>query len=216
METLKAKKKTDWVAVIPKKIPQEITAEDEDIFLSITTTELSSLQEERITDAPKHFPGQHAVLAVHWHPEFIPMNLIRSRIETTFPNRKKELIIPTQHNEINIYNGYCGAEIDCYSEGFNQKVQLLLHFPESKLEKAGMLKSMLAHTFKYRSSQLFDFMHTITEPLADRLNEAARETGASDELIRFTQIYVRKISKLLERHSGKITPSTVSKVSIKL
>ena len=209
METLKAKKKSDWVAVIPEKIPREITSEDEEIFFAITTTELSTKQEERITKIPKHYPGQHAVLAVHWHPEFIPMNLIQRRIETTFPNRNRELIIPTQHNEINAYNGYCGAEIDCYSEGFNQKVQLLLHFPESKLEKAGLLKSMLAHTFKYRSSQLLDFMHTITEPLTDRLEEAARETGANDELIRFTQIYVRKITKLLERHADTITPSMV-------
>lgn len=132
------------------------------------------------------------MLAVHWHPEFVPMHLISQRIKATFPNRKQELVIPTQHNEIIIYNGYAGVEVDCYSKGFNQKVQLLLHFESAKLEEAGVLKEMLAHTFKYRSSQLFDFIHTITKPIEERLNLAAGETGVSDSVIRFCSNLCKK------------------------
>jgi hypothetical protein len=209
MEPLKSQKRTDWAAVIPEQIPHDIAPEDEQIFLSITSTALSEGQRQRITTAARTFARQQSVLAVHWHPEFIPMELIKQRIDGTFPARENELIIPTQHNEIETYNGYCGVEIDCYSGGFNQKVQLLLHFPESKLDRTGLLRSMLAHTFKYRSSQLFEFMHTITEPVSDRLDLAAKETGANDALIRFTQVYVRKIAELLDRHAGTMTPAMI-------
>ncbi len=145
----------------------------------MVSEDMTEEQKTRIITPNRIFPHQEAVLAVHWHPEHVPMEWIRQRIDATFPGRKAELIIPTQHNELLSYDDYAGVEVDCYSKGFNQKVQRLLHFEADRVADAPVLKEMLAHTFQYRSSQLFDFTRTLTEPKADRLYRAARQTGAS-------------------------------------
>ncbi|OQX23870.1 MAG: hypothetical protein BWK80_23780, partial [Desulfobacteraceae bacterium IS3] len=97
----------------------------------------------------------------------------------------------------------------CYSEGFNQKVQLLLHFEDAKVENAVVLKEMLEHTFKYRSSQLLDFIHTITKPEEDRIALAAKETGANEPLIHFVHIYVKKIAMLLDKYASVIHEQSI-------
>ena len=209
MESIFSPKRTDRMAEMPDKISPEITAGDEKNFFRITATELSDEQKERVATPARTFPEQKSVLAVHWHPEYIPMALIARRIEATFPAKKMELIIPTQHNEIISFNGFSGMEIDCYCEGFNQKIQLLVHFQNSKLAQAGQLPAILEHTFKYRSSQLFELMHTITKPLDESVNAAARTTGASDEMIRFARITVGKLAALLERHGSAVPPAMV-------
>jgi hypothetical protein len=48
-------------------------------------------------------------LAVHWHPEFIPMPLIAERIEAVYPEKENELVIPTQHNVLTRYGQYTGV-----------------------------------------------------------------------------------------------------------
>ena len=210
MELIKIKNNTS--ADIPQQadIPEEITEKDYQRYLKVISTELTSEQRDRITTPEKIFPKQHSVLAVHWHPEYIPMKLISERIETTFPKKNQELIIPTQHNVLLSYGDYSGVEVDCYSRGFNQKVQLLLHFANAKVEKAEVLKAMLAHTFQYRSSQLFDFIHTIIKPREERLQKAAGETGADENLIAFVRTYVQKIHDLLEEYAD-ITPEDAIK-----
>lgn len=197
------------IALVPKSIPEEVTEADEAIFFNIVSEDLNDAQRDRIVTPAQIHPRQETVLAVHWHPEFVPMALIRRRIATVFPKMKESLIIPTQHNEITDCNGYAGVEVDCYSAGFNQKVQLLLHFEADRVENAGVLREMLAHTFKYRSSQLFEFIHAIIRPNDEWLSEAASETGANEALIRFVQTYVRKINALLERHGGDIPQRSI-------
>lgn len=185
---------------VPSDLTETVTEADTDYFFQTIDTSLTPEQESRITRPEAAFPRQENVLAVHWHPEFVPMELIEKRYTAMFPNCKKELVIPTQHNIITSWNGYSGVEVDCYSRGFNQKVQLLLHFENTRLDKADVLKTMLAHTFKYRSSQLFDFMHTFTRPEEDRLQEAARETGTAEDMVEFVRTYVKKIEAMLEEH----------------
>ncbi len=204
MANIKTTRRLDWGVAIPETIPEEIEAADEALFLSITSTDISREQEARITQPIRCFPRQRRVLAIHWHPEFVPMPLIRKRIDCTFASKSDELIIPTQHNVLTEYGDYAGAEIDCYSKAFNQKVQLLLHFKKDRLEKADLLRAMLAHTFQYRSSQLFKFIHTITKPVTARIEMAARETGADADMIRFTRIYVNKIEKLIDRYAADL------------
>ncbi len=51
------------------------------------------------------------------------MALIGRRLEGMYPDKRNALIIPTQHNVITSYGDYAGVEVDCYSRGFNQKVQ---------------------------------------------------------------------------------------------
>jgi hypothetical protein len=199
-----SKNRTDRISLAPKKVPEEITEADYRNFMRVVSVELSDEQRRRILNPPEVHPRQEAVLAVHWHPEYIPMDLIAQRLETVFPNKKTELIIPTQHNVLMTYGDYAGVEVDCLSTGFNQKVQLLLHFEKERVENADVLKAMLDHTFKYRSSQLFEFINAIIKPNEDWLERAAEQTGANEALIGFVQIYVKKVHDLLDQNMDRV------------
>jgi hypothetical protein len=193
----------------PEKVLPEVTADDETLFLEITSTSLTSEQEDRMTTPARVYPHQVEVLGVHWHPEFVPMDWIRRRITATFPNMEDSLIIPTQHNALTSYGSYSGVEIDCYSSGFNQKVQLLLHFESRSIEDASVLKSILTHTFKYRLTQLDEFLHALTTPRGEGMETAARRTGADEKLVRFVQAISGRIKTLLEAHRGSVPPEMV-------
>jgi hypothetical protein len=101
------------IAAVPEKIPREITPDDELIFQYITNRKLNEEEQARIKNPELIYPRQDAVLAVHWHPEFIPMDLIDQRIHAMFPNSKEDLIIPTQHNVLMHSGPYTGVEVDC-------------------------------------------------------------------------------------------------------
>lgn len=190
-------------------IPEEVTDDDRSLFLRVVSQELTAEQLERLMH-PRHvYPQERVVLATHWHPEFVPMNILRKRVDAMFPNRRVELIIPTQHNQLMEWDDYAGVEVDCYSRGFNQKVQLLLHFRRERLEHAAALRAMLEHTFRYRSSQLLEFIDTVTRDRGGRLDRAARETGADTELVAFVRLYVRKIEKLLEEHMDALPADAI-------
>lgn len=180
-----------------------ITERDQALFESLTSTSLSDETLAELASPQLILPGQRSVVAVHWHPEFVPMPVIRERVTAMYPNMAESLVIPTQHNEIMEYDGeFSGVEVDCYSHGFNQKVQLLLHFKTSRLDSAHTMRAMLRHTRTYRASQLFDFMHTITAPMEDRIEEAARTTGADLELVEFVRHHVTKVQRMVEeRHA---------------
>lgn len=190
-------------------LDKEISKEDSNRFFAVVSTDLTKEQEKQITDVETVYPRQRSVLAVHWHPEFVPMDLIRKRIETTFPKRTSELIIPTQHNMLTEYDDYAGVEVDCYSQGFQRKVQLLLHFEKERVADAHILKDILAHTFKYRSSQLFKFINAIVKPDEKIVNTAAAETGATAGIVRFVTHHVAKIENLLNRHYDEILPMSI-------
>lgn len=180
-----------------------ITEQDFALFERVVSTDLGEEMLAALAAPNMILSGQHSVMAVHWHPEFVPMPVIRQRIEAMFPNMSENLIIPTQHNEIMEYGDCSGVEVDCYSHGFNQKVQLLLHFKTDRLQHAHTLRAMLRHTLTYRASQLFDFMHTITAPLEDRIEQAARETGADLDLVEFVRHHVAKVQRMVEdRHAS--------------
>jgi len=180
------------------------TEEDERAFFAITATKLTPQEEELIAAPAEVLPRQERVLALHWHPEYVPMPLIKRRIEATFPACAQSLIIPTQHNEIVTYGDYAGVEVDCYSSGFNQKVQLLIHFRADRLERAGVLAAMLAHTARYRSSQLFEFLHVLSGRDEERLSAVAADTGAAEETIRFARMHALKLLALLDKHVGAL------------
>jgi len=177
----------------------EITSQDKAFFAAITNQKLTVEQEKIICTPPGVYTKESSILAVHWHPEFIPMPLIKKRIEATFPRATDNLIIPTQHNQLMVYDDYAGVEVDCYSPEFNTKVQLLLHFHPSKLEKASVLRSMLEHTFNYRGGQLFDFLHCLTSDQNEfALQKAAAQTGANAEVIEFVVGVATKLLAMIE------------------
>ncbi|MGE4193626.1 MAG: hypothetical protein AB7E51_09585 [Pseudodesulfovibrio sp.] len=198
MKLIKNEKNGPQGCAFPAVAAEEITEADVARFNAVVSTDLEPWQVEQVVTPPSVHVRQEALLAVHWHPEFVPMEHIRTRVEAMFPNRTDELLIPTQHNQLMSWDGHTGVEVDCFSSGFNRKVQLLLHFANDRVKDAGVLKSMLAHTFKYRSGQLFEFMHTITKPDEDRIARAARGTGADRELIEFVRVNVAKVERLLD------------------
>lgn len=185
-------------------LDEEISQADQDRFFQVVSTDLADWQVEQVVGPETVHRRQDVVLATHWHPEFVPMPLIERRIAAMFPNMRESLCIPTQHNELTSYGPYSGVEVDCYSHGFNRKVQLLLHFRTERLGEAHTLRSILAHTYKYRSSQLFEFLRALTSPEGDSLNIAARETGADAGLIAFVRVNAAKIEKLLDMHWDKV------------
>jgi hypothetical protein len=191
--------------MIPEVVAEDITETDEQRFSQVISTDLTDAQKAQVVAPAQVFQRQKQVLALHWHPEFVPMSLIRERIDSTFPSKEDELIIPTQHNELLSYDGiYSGVEIDCFSKGFNQKVQLLLHLTKDRAEKASVLKSMASYTYKYRSSQLYDFINSIIGEDKTRLEIAAKEVGANRQLVGFVVGTVSKIHKLMDTHHDHI------------
>jgi hypothetical protein len=186
-----------------------VTEDDQLLFSSIVSTELSDWQRQQIENPPQIFNRQDTLLACHWHPEFVPMDLCRKRIETMFPGVREQLIIPTQHNVLMSYDDYSGVEVDCYASKFNQKVQLLFHFHNSRLEQAHTFKAMLDHTFQYRSSQLFEFLASFSTPHTERLEKAARETGATQQVVDFVTLLAAKLERLLDENRDRIDPASI-------
>ncbi len=184
------------------KLDPEPTEDDTRRFFAIIDTTLTPEQEQAILSPPNTYPRQREVLAVHWHPEFVPFPLLEQRVATLYPNMQENLIIPTQHNQLLTWDGYSGVEVDCYSSGFNRKVQLLLHFKAENLtEDAHTLEAMLGHTLKYRGSQLFNLMDAlILDELEETRQIAAGESGADETIVGFCAIQTAKLKKLVETH----------------
>ncbi|MGD9608371.1 MAG: hypothetical protein AB7U59_03070 [Desulfovibrionaceae bacterium] len=197
------------VAIDLALVDREVTEEDDQAFARINDTKLSPEQVERIVNPSRTYPRQEYVLAVHWHPEHVPMELLARRIDKLYPNRVDELIIPTQHNVLMEYGGNWGVEVDCYSSGFNRKVQLLLHFHGLDMDRAEVLVSMLRHTHRYRASQLFEYLDALTEPSQERRRQlAASRTNAEEDLVTFVQIQAAKIKELLLTHEADLPDDT--------
>ncbi len=182
-------------------MPKDVTDDDAKTYLRVISTQLTAEQVERIVTPSRSFPTQENVLAVHWHPEFVPMELIRKRLGNLYPRCSKELIIPTQHNDILEWDDHAGVEIDCYSSGFNRKVQLLLHFRKENVagEKAHTMRSMCSHTFKYRSSQLFELLAAAWKPETEpRRRRAAAMSNTDPDVVEFAAILSAKLQRLIE------------------
>lgn len=75
-------------------ITPELTEWDQRAYRRITSTQLSPEQTGRIVTPNQTYPRQTAVLAIHWHPEWIPIELTMARVDAMFPNTSDRLIIP--------------------------------------------------------------------------------------------------------------------------
>jgi hypothetical protein len=142
----------------------------------------------------------------------VPLQHVRTRVRKLFPNRETELIIPTQHNVLSTWDGYTGVEVDCYSAGFNRKVQFLIHFSNERIEgKGDVFRAMLDHTFKYRSSQLFEFLDTLQNPrFQERVDEAAAATWTDEDTVEFARIHAARLQEMIEQ-GFRVTPPEMIK-----
>jgi hypothetical protein len=192
-------------------VPTEVTDTDVRMYRELVSTKLTAEQIRMIEEPERTYELQTSVLAVHWHQEFVPLEHVRVRVGRLFPNREDELIIPTQHNVLSSWDEHTGVEVDCYSAGFNRKVQLLVHFASSRVnEKADVFRGMLEHTFKYRTGQLFEFLDSIIDPkLQDRVDEAAAETWTDEDTVEFVRIHARRLKAMLESSVRETPPEMI-------
>ncbi len=196
---------TRCVEIDLSRVERAITEEDQQAFARINDTTLTPEQVRFIVNPPRTYPRQEYVLAVHWHPEHVPMELLAQRLDRLYPNRLDELVIPTQHNVLMQYGDFWGVEVDCYSSGFNRKVQLLLHFKSLDMERAEVLVSMLRHTHRYRASQLFEYLDALSEPSQEHRRQlAASRTNTEEDLVAFVRIQAEKVKKLLIEHEADL------------
>jgi hypothetical protein len=193
---------------IPERISSEVDERDVEVYRRITSTELTEEEKERIRRPSRVYPRQDSVLALHWHPEFVPLELAVERVEAMFPNAEDTLVIPTQHNVPLEWRGYTGVEVDSYSPGFQRKVQILFHFSADKLRNRGdVFRAMCAHTRKYRASQLHELIDSLLESkFSDRVEEAAEATGATDEIVGFVRAHVSRLKSMMERFESSTPP----------
>jgi hypothetical protein len=185
----------------------ELTEEDEADFTAIIDTSLTPEQEERILAPEAVYQQQRSTLAVHWHPEFIPIPLVRERMGRMFPAAEEELCIPTQHNELLALDGFSGVEVDCWSEEFSQKIQLLAHFKTAKTARAVIFRAMLKHTADYRRTQLDCLLEALDGAMQGKSGLLARQAaalcGADAPCAAFAAAVARKLRILIERYRGK-------------
>ena len=193
-----------------REVPREATEEERAAFFRVVSTTLTPEQITRIISPEQTYPRQDYVLAVHWHPEQVTMDLVDKRLDALYPHRQGELVIPTQHNVLLRRGDYSGVEVDCYSRGFNRKVQLLMHFKDIDMERAEVLLCMLKHTFKYRSSQLFEYLNTLVEPaFEDRLQDAAAQTNTDEDIVGFVRIQAQKLKDLLLENEETVSDEAI-------
>ena len=209
--SLEAKEKHPRYAIDLADLPREITDWDRETYRELVATELTAAQRARIAEPAHVYEKQREVLAIHWHPEHVPLDLIEQRVDATFPGRETELMIPTQHNELVSYGPYTGVEVDCTSPAFHRKVQLLFHFATSDIEGRGdVFRSMLEHTRRYRASQLFEFIDSVLSPArADRVERAAEATGADEHLVEFVRIHVARLKALIDEYEAETPPAMI-------
>ncbi len=190
-----------------EKQPSE---KDRELFNRIISTEISMEVRQRLETPEKKVLGVKSVLGVHWHPEFIPLDICEKRVRLMFPESTLNLIIPTQHNEIMTLGRYSGAEVDCYSGEFNRKIQLLLHFKDIKKEKTSKLRSMISHTFNYRSSQMHELLNALCEGKKGIISKKAAEScGAFETTVDFAAAYAAKLALLLAEKEKLIDKSII-------
>jgi hypothetical protein len=192
-------------------VPTEVTEDDWRLYRTLVSTKLTPEQARMIEEPERTFERQTSVLAVHWHQEFIPLEHVRVRVGRLFPNREIDLVIPTQHNVLSAWDEHTGVEVDCYSAGFNRKVQLLIHFASARVDgRADVFRGMLDHTFKYRTSQLFEFLDSVIDPaFQERVDEAAAETWTDEDTVQFVRIHARRLKALLEGAAFETPPEMI-------
>ena len=169
------------------------------LFDRLTSVDLTEEEKALAARPDRAAPEAEEFLAVHWHPEWAPLELIERRLAVAFPRAEKHLIIPTQHNKIMSLGPWAGVEADVYDRRYGQKVQLLIHFKAERLEKAAALTAMMEHTYNYRAHQLLDIIECLIHPhgLPDKV-KAALKCSVDGESIQMARFYAARLKALIE------------------
>ena len=165
------------------------------LFDGLTSVDLSAEERQRVARPDRTAPEAERFLAVHWHPERAPLELVRQRLETAFPKARDSLIVPTPHNQVAVFGPYAGVEADAYDHSYGLKIHLLFHFSADRLPRAGAFLDMLDRTYRYRARQLLEILDLLSGPaLFDVPGLPAGELGLeARNLARFCALRLREL-----------------------
>ena len=165
------------------------------LFDQLTSVELSAGERRRAAKPDRTAPGAERFLAVHWHPERTPLELVRQRLDAAFPQARDCLVIPTPHNQAAVFGLYAGVEADAYDQGYGLKIHLLIHFPADRLPRAGAFLAMMDRTYRYRARQLLEILDLLAGPaLLEVPGPPSGEAGLeARKLARFCAVRLREL-----------------------
>lgn len=176
----------------------DINEKDWQRFDHLTSVNLNEEECEMAAKPDQTAPQAHDCLAVHWHPEWAPLDLIARRLAHSFPMADNSLIIPTQHNRILTFGPWAGVEADVYDRNCKMKVQLLLHFSASRLPQASVLSAMMERTYLYRAHQLLDILKRLSE--ADEVMEktaASMRSSIGRQAMDMARFYAMRLHRMI-------------------
>ena len=188
-----------WKRLVPEKSLTDEAARDLDeagwqLFDRLTTVELSAEESLRVVRPDRTAPEAERFLAVHWHPESAPLDLIQKRLSAALPRAHDFLAIPTPHNQVVVFGPYAGVEADVYAREYGQKIHLLIHFSAERLPRAGVFLDMVDRTYRYRARQLRELLDFLAGPGLDDISGPSLK-GAGPEvrgLARFCALRLRE------------------------
>ncbi|MDR3203178.1 MAG: hypothetical protein LBV23_00320 [Deltaproteobacteria bacterium] len=176
---------------------ENLNFEEIEVFNRLTRVELTE-EERRLAVTPiETAQDERRLMAIHFHPEWTPIEFIEARLKRAFPKADDTLIIPTQHNQIMTMGPWAGVEADVFSPSLSQKIQLLIHFKSSALTKAGPLMEMMERTFSYRALQLLDVIEALSMPDSEIQKELLK-TGLAGQALEIASQYALKVAGLVE------------------
>jgi hypothetical protein len=127
-------------------------------------------------------PEETCLFAPHFHPEWVPVELVEERISNAFPAARERFAVPTQHNVIASLGPWSGVEVDVWSRSCGMKLQLLVHAQAGRLEGSATFSAMIERTFRYRELQLLEILDLCSLPDDGTLSELAKSGFGESEL----------------------------------
>ncbi|MDR1656608.1 MAG: hypothetical protein LBT47_03485 [Deltaproteobacteria bacterium] len=181
----------------PLTIDVHPVAGDRRAFDRLTSVVLSQAEKELAVTPDQIAPLEPRLMATHFHPERVPLELIQQRLSRAFPAATDSLVIPTQHNQIMTMDQWAGVEADAYSPDYGEKIHLLFHFKASSLPKAGTFLSMMERTFRYRALQLLEIMEALTNPDQSTTSQV-KKNGLDNYALGLAGSFAARLSKLID------------------
>ena len=174
-----------------------IEAQDWVEFNRLTSMCLSPEEEKLAAISDQQPSDTKEFMAIHWHPEWVPLGLIKQRVARSFPQAENSLLIPTQHNQIMSLGAWAGVEADVYARQYGLKVQLLIHFPVERLGKSSALQAMMNKTYNYRANQLMDILDRLVETEPGQVGSDFKICSVSEAALHMARVFAARLRALI-------------------
>ncbi|MDR1296076.1 MAG: hypothetical protein LBO05_01620 [Deltaproteobacteria bacterium] len=187
----------------------EFAQADLEAFDRLTSVELTPEETALASTPDRTDENEDRLFAVHFHPEWVGLDLIEKRLALAFPNVSDFMVIPTQHNRVTVMGPWAGVEVDCYAPGYDQKIQLLIHLRAEKMAGATKFLSMIEQTFRYRALQLLEILAALTHP-SPEISREINSNGLDHQALDLASLYAMRLDQLI--HSGDALTSPRSEM----